>query len=152
MAARSGLPLSRRFLNPAEREQAASAVLRAYRVLRSGVPSPRPLDRLGERLLDARTIGRPDKITSIFGRRVTQELSRQAPYEIENMHLPKPVSGDNGYHRPLTTRVFRSSPWRRIFRIFSRRRTLHRRSCMVQDQELIQRLAEYGKWSAYFIP
>jgi len=50
------------------------------------------LDNLGERLLDAnRTIGRPDKITTIFGRRVTKSYQGKLQTEIEDMNLPNPV-------------------------------------------------------------
>jgi len=50
------------------------------------------LDELGERLLDAnRTIGRPDKITVIFGRKVTSRHRGKLQTEIEDMHLPNPV-------------------------------------------------------------
>jgi hypothetical protein len=44
------------------------------------------LDKLGERLLDAnRTIGQPNKITVIFGRKVTKQY-RGTP-ELERAHL-----------------------------------------------------------------
>jgi hypothetical protein len=50
------------------------------------------LDSLGERLLDAnRTIGRPDKITVIFGRKITAHHRGKLQTEIEDMHLPNPV-------------------------------------------------------------
>jgi hypothetical protein len=50
------------------------------------------LDELGDRLLDAnRTIGRPDKITVIFGRKVTRRYRGKLQTEIEDMHLPNPV-------------------------------------------------------------
>lgn len=50
------------------------------------------LDTLGERLLDAnRTIGRPDKITVIFGRKVSSRYRGKLQTEIEDMHLPNPV-------------------------------------------------------------
>ena len=50
------------------------------------------LDNLGERLLDAnRTIGQPDKITTIFGRRITKSYQGKLQTEIEDMHLPNPV-------------------------------------------------------------
>ena len=50
------------------------------------------LDKLGERLLDAnRTIGQPDKITVIFGRKVTKQSRSKLQTEIEDMHLPNPV-------------------------------------------------------------
>jgi hypothetical protein len=50
------------------------------------------LDALGERLLDAsRTIGRPDKITVIFGRKITRRYRGKLQTEIEDMHLPNPV-------------------------------------------------------------
>jgi hypothetical protein len=50
------------------------------------------LDALGERLLDAnRTIGQPDKITVIFGRKITSRHHGKLQTEIEDMHLPNPV-------------------------------------------------------------
>lgn len=50
------------------------------------------LDQLGERLLDAnRTIGRPNKITVIFGRRISKHYRGKLQTEIEDMNLPNPV-------------------------------------------------------------
>jgi len=50
------------------------------------------LDKLGERLLDAnRTIGQPNKITVIFGRKITKQYCGKLQTEIEDMHLPNPV-------------------------------------------------------------
>jgi hypothetical protein len=50
------------------------------------------LDNLGQRLLDAnRTIGQPEKITTIFGRRVTKHYRGKLQTEIEDLHLPNPV-------------------------------------------------------------
>ena len=50
------------------------------------------LDKLGERLLDAnRTIGQPNKITVIFGRKITKLHHGKLQTEIEDMHLPNPV-------------------------------------------------------------
>ena len=50
------------------------------------------LDRLGERLLDAnRTIGQPNKITVIFGRKITKQHRGKLQTEIEDMDLPNPV-------------------------------------------------------------
>jgi len=50
------------------------------------------LDALGERLLDAnRTIGQPDKITVIFGRKITSRHRGKLQTEIEDMRLPNPV-------------------------------------------------------------
>ena len=50
------------------------------------------LDQLGERLLDAnRTIGQPNKITVIFGRKVTKKYRGKLQTEIEDMNLPNPV-------------------------------------------------------------
>jgi hypothetical protein len=50
------------------------------------------LDALGERLLDAnRMIGRPDKITTIFGRKITRHYRGKLQTVIEDMHLPNPV-------------------------------------------------------------
>jgi hypothetical protein len=64
-------------------------VLLAGRILRQ----PRlPPDKLGERLLDAnRTIGRPKKITVIFGRKITKHYRGKLQTEIEDMNLPNPV-------------------------------------------------------------
>src|SRR5271155_3255489 len=50
------------------------------------------LDKLGERLLDAnRTIGQPNKITVIFGRKITKQYRGKLQTEIEDMHLPNSV-------------------------------------------------------------
>jgi hypothetical protein len=50
------------------------------------------LDKLGERLLDAnRTIGQPNKITVIFGRKISKQHRGKLQTEIEDMHLPNPV-------------------------------------------------------------
>lgn len=50
------------------------------------------LEELGERLLDAnRTIGQPNKITVIFGRKVTKRYRGKLQTEIEDMDLPNPV-------------------------------------------------------------
>jgi hypothetical protein len=50
------------------------------------------LDKLGERLLDAnRTIGQPNKITVIFGRKITKQHRGKLQTEIEDMDLPNPV-------------------------------------------------------------
>ena len=50
------------------------------------------LDKLGERLLDAnRTIGQPNKITTIFGRKIGKLYRGKLQTEIENLHSPNPV-------------------------------------------------------------
>ncbi len=50
------------------------------------------LDRLGERLLDAnRTSGQPNKITTIFGRKVTKLYRGKLQTVIEDIQLPNPV-------------------------------------------------------------
>ena len=50
------------------------------------------LDKLGERLLDAnRTIGQPNKITTIFGRRISKLHRGKLQTEIEHMDLANPV-------------------------------------------------------------
>jgi len=50
------------------------------------------LDALGERLLDAnRSIGQPNKITTIFGRKVTQQYRGELQTVIEDLDLPNPV-------------------------------------------------------------
>ena len=50
------------------------------------------LDNLGERLLDVnRTIGQPNKITVIFGRRISKHHRGKLQTEIEDMDLPNPV-------------------------------------------------------------
>jgi len=50
------------------------------------------LDRLGDRLLDAnRNLGRPDKLTVIFGRRINKQYRGKLQTEIEDLHLGNPV-------------------------------------------------------------
>jgi hypothetical protein len=50
------------------------------------------LDKLGERLLDAnRTIGQPNKLTVIFGRKITKQYRGKLQTQIEDMNLPNPV-------------------------------------------------------------
>jgi hypothetical protein len=50
------------------------------------------LDELGARLLDAnRTIGQPNKITVIFGRKITKRYRGQLQTVIEDLDLPNPV-------------------------------------------------------------
>jgi hypothetical protein len=50
------------------------------------------LDKLGERLLDAnRTIGQPNKISVIFGRRIGKHYRGKLQTEIEDMDRPNPV-------------------------------------------------------------
>src|SRR6202007_1955406 len=50
------------------------------------------LDQLGQRLLDAnRTIGQPNKITVIFGRKVTKQYKGKLQTVIEDLDLPNPV-------------------------------------------------------------
>src|SRR6267142_1802310 len=50
------------------------------------------LDRMGGRLLDAnRTIGQPNKITVIFGRKVTKRYGGKLQTVIEDLELPNPV-------------------------------------------------------------
>src|SRR5271157_2386947 len=51
------------------------------------------LDALGERLLDAnRTIGQPNKISTIFGRKVTKNYRGELKTVIEDLDLPNPAS------------------------------------------------------------
>lgn len=50
------------------------------------------LDQIGERLLDAnRSIGQPNKITVIFGRKITRQYRGKLQTVIEDMNLPNPV-------------------------------------------------------------
>src|SRR5881396_2689126 len=50
------------------------------------------LDGLGQRLLDAnRTIGQPNKIATIFGRKVTRRYRGELKTVIEDLDLPNPV-------------------------------------------------------------
>src|SRR5215469_12994391 len=50
------------------------------------------LDQRSDRLLDAnRNLGRPDKLTVIFGRRITRRYSGKLQTEIEDLHLGNPV-------------------------------------------------------------
>ena len=50
------------------------------------------LDAMGERLLDAnRSIGQPNKISTIFGRKVTKNYRGELKTVIEDLDLPNPV-------------------------------------------------------------
>jgi hypothetical protein len=50
------------------------------------------LDQLGQRLLDAnRCLGQPNKITTIFGRKVTKRYQGKLQTVIEDLNLPNPV-------------------------------------------------------------
>src|SRR5229473_3604607 len=50
------------------------------------------LDAMGERLLDAnRTIGQPNKISTIFGRKVSRNYRGELKTVIEDLDLPNPV-------------------------------------------------------------
>src|SRR5207253_5410034 len=50
------------------------------------------VDTLEQRLLDAnRTIGQPNKLTLIFGRRITRHHADKLQTVIEDMNLPNPV-------------------------------------------------------------
>lgn len=50
------------------------------------------LDKLHQRLLDSnRNIGQPDKISTIFGRKVTKHYSGELKTVIEDLDLPNPV-------------------------------------------------------------
>jgi hypothetical protein len=50
------------------------------------------LDALGERLLDAnRTIGKPETLSVIFGRRITRHHHGKLQTSIHDFHLPNPV-------------------------------------------------------------
>ena len=50
------------------------------------------LDQLGERLLDAkRNIGQPNKLTVIFGRKITRQHHGKLQTVIEDLNLPNPV-------------------------------------------------------------
>jgi hypothetical protein len=50
------------------------------------------LDQLGERLLDAnRTLGQPNKITVIFGRKISRRYHGKLQTVLEDMDLPNPV-------------------------------------------------------------
>jgi hypothetical protein len=50
------------------------------------------LDAMGERLLDAnRTIGQPNKISTVFGRKVTKRYGGELKTVIEDLDLPNPV-------------------------------------------------------------
>ena len=85
------------FFTARERQESGcptSAVLLASSVPRDNLIFRRraALDNLGERLLDAnRTIGQPNKITTIFGRRISKHYRGKLQTEIEDMDLPNPV-------------------------------------------------------------
>jgi len=60
------------------------------------------LDHLCQRLLDAnRTIGRPSKITTIFGRKVTKFYKGKLQTVIEDLELPNPVIRTHYAHGSL---------------------------------------------------
>jgi hypothetical protein len=64
------------------------------------------LDELGQRLLDAnRTIGQPNTITMIFGRRITKRYRGQLQTVIEDLHLPNPVIRSHYGHGFITQYV-----------------------------------------------
>jgi hypothetical protein len=57
------------------------------------------LDQLGERLLDAnRTLGQPNKLTVIFGRKITPRYRGQLQTVIEDLDLPNPVERSHSKH------------------------------------------------------
>ena len=57
------------------------------------------LDQLGERLLDAnRTLGQPNKLTVIFGRKITPRYRGQLQTVIEDLDLPNPVERSHYKH------------------------------------------------------
>ena len=62
------------------------------------------LDQLGERLLDAnRTIGQPNKITTIFGRKMTKQYRGKLQTVIEDMDLAQPC-----HPQPLWQRLYQA--------------------------------------------
>src|ERR1700720_4396342 len=71
----------------------APIVLFADRTVRQpDLSSAAALDKLGERLLDAnRTIGQPNKITVIFGRKITKQYRGKLQTVLEDLDLPNPV-------------------------------------------------------------
>src|ERR1700676_428321 len=73
---------------------APHTLLHRKRARACGLPAPAvlALGNLGQRLLDAnRTIGQPNKITVIFGRKVSKQYRGKLQTEIEDMDLPNPV-------------------------------------------------------------
>jgi hypothetical protein len=84
------------FFTPAEREQAGCRhrLFFAQTEFCDNLVFHRraALDKLAERLLDAnRAIGQPNKITTIFGRKVSKSYRGKLQTEIADMHLPNPV-------------------------------------------------------------
>ncbi len=74
------------------------------------------LDKLGERLFDAnRTIGQPNKITMIFGRRISKRYRGKLQTEIADIDLPNPVIRShygNGFIKQYVRdhRILRTEP------------------------------------------
>jgi len=63
------------------------------------------LDNLGQRLLDAnRTIGQPEKISTIFGRWVTKHYRGKLQTEIEDLHLAQSGRADQSCARGINGR------------------------------------------------
>src|SRR5947199_7089671 len=64
------------------------------------------LDQMGERLLDAnRTIGQPNQLTLIFGRKITPRYPGQLQTVIEDLDLPNPVEPSHYQHAFITQYV-----------------------------------------------
>ena len=76
-------------------------------------PRRAAVDQLTQRLLDLnRTLGQPQKITLIFGRRVTQEYQGKLPTVIEDLDLPHPVIRSH-YGHGLAKPYVRDNRWLR---------------------------------------
>src|ERR1700686_1012565 len=70
----------------------ASSLLRSRIAIISFSIDELPSMLWGERLLDAnRTIGQPNKITVIFGRKITQHYRGTLQTVLEDLNLPNPV-------------------------------------------------------------
>jgi hypothetical protein len=84
-----------------------------------GVKFGRQPGRANSLLLDAdRTIGQPDKITVIFGRKITKHYRDELQTEIEDMNLPNPVirsTTQNGFIKQYVPDhvILRTEPDRR---------------------------------------
>jgi hypothetical protein len=87
------LILLRSATESADKQLSAPAVFSQVEFCDNLIFCRRPaLDKLGERLLDAnQAIGQPNKITVIFGRKITKQHRGKLQTEIEDMHLQPPV-------------------------------------------------------------
>ena len=124
LTARDLLPCGQKwlaaFLTDQERKQAGCQHRRFFSQVEYGdhliFPRRAAVEELTQRLLDLnRNIGQPNKITTIFGRRVTKLYQGQLQTVIEDLDLPHPVIDSrygHGFAKPYVRddRLLRTEP------------------------------------------